>query len=172
MTFILGNLRGQSVPPVTERPVKDGASWEKGALLKLNAGEYEECGADPTVVDAIALTAAGPADPAVTFTTLPTREFPPGFAQGQETQPNVRFTAEYVGDVDAAVVGTKYGVVKGSDGLWRVDFTDTTNDVVKLISKDWVEMLEYTYVHESVEHTVVKGSNRVLVEFVTPQTAT
>lgn len=170
MTFQLANLRGQSVPPVTERAVTDGQVFKAGALLVLAAGKYSECGADPGVVDAIALSDFGPND--LGWSRLPTFGFPPGFMQVQETQPNVRFSAEYVGDIDAAVIGTKYGVVRGSDLLWRVDFGELGNDVVKLISKDWHDMLEYTYVDESVEHTTTLGRNRVIVEFVTPQTAT
>lgn len=167
MTFQLANLRGQSVPPITEKKVKAGQEFLKGALLKLTAGEYEECGADPAVVNAVAESDFGPNT--LGWSRLPTFGFPPGYMQAVETQPNIRFSAEYVGDIDAAVEGVNYGVVLSADNYWRVDLTDTGNDVVRLISKSWHDMLSYGFVDESVAESVTLGRNRVIVEFVTPQ---
>ena len=43
------------------------------------------------------------------------------------------FRARYTGTLPAATaIGTGYGVVKDSDGIWKVDFSDTTADRVML----------------------------------------
>lgn len=171
--FQLANLRGMEMPAVDELPVADAeTTFEKGSLLIITTGELNECGADPTEVDGVALSGHG-AEPtplagptAGGFNMLGTRGFPPGRMQFIRPRKGLRFSAEFVGDVEAAVVGTFYGVVKGSDGIWRVDFTDAGNDVVELISKDWNQMLTYDFVDESVAQTTTLGRNRVIVEFV------
>lgn len=169
--FQLARLRGQSLPTIEEYDVADSeTTFEKGSLLLLTSGELVEAGADPGEVDFVSLSAHG-AEPAGLsgasgFNRLGTRGFPPGRMQGVRVADNVYFSAEFVGDVEAAVVGTFYGVVKGADGIWRVDLTDTGNDVVELVSKDWNQMLTYDFVHESVEDSVTKGRNRVIVRFV------
>lgn len=162
--FQLATLTGRSLPPITERAAKSGSTWIMGALLKITAGEYEECGADPTRVDAVSLSGVGPDTSG--FNRLGVKGFPPGFCQGVETMEGKRFSAEFVGDIDAAVEGVNYGVVRGGDKVWRVDFTETVATVVRLESKAWRNMLTYEFTDESVEEDVVKGANRVIVTFL------
>ena len=45
-----------------------------------------------------------------------------------------KFRAKYVGTLPA-VDGGSYGVVKDTDGQWKVDFTDTTATRVKLVGR-------------------------------------
>jgi hypothetical protein len=171
MSFQLATLRGEAVPAVDELDVADAeASFEKGALLIITAGELAEVGENPTEVDGVALTAYGPEPASLSgaggFNRLGTRGFPPGRMQFIRPRKGLRFSAEFVGDVEAATVGTFYGVTLGADGLWRVDFAKLANDVVELISKDWNQMLSYDYEHEATPEEVTLGRNRVIVEFI------
>lgn len=149
MSFTLAHLEGGGMPPVIERPLDAGEAFEEGALLFVNSdGEYEECSADPTVVAAVAMTPCG--TDASGFNRLGTKEFPPGYMQGILVRDQT-FHARYTGSLPAAAGGL-YGVVRDTDSLWKVDFGDTTHDVVELVSIDW---------------TVSPISrNRVLVRFI------
>jgi hypothetical protein len=137
MSFITARLHGTKVPPVRELPVASGAAFETGALLiKNNDGAYAECGADPTAVAAVAESGFG-ADTSG-FNHLARKEFPPGMMQATKVMGEQPFHAEYVGTLPAAAGGS-YGVVRDTDGRWKVDFADTTNLVVRLISLDWTK---------------------------------
>jgi hypothetical protein len=106
MSFTVARLHGTKVQPVRELPVTAGQAFELGALLvKTGAGAYSECGADPTSVAAIAESGFG--DDAAGF--------------GVGTLP--------------AADGASYGVVRDTDGRWKVDFADTTNLVVRLVGR-------------------------------------
>lgn len=169
--FQLANLRGQSLPAVDELAVAAAeTTFEKGSLLLIVSSELTECGTNPTEVDGVALSGHGPEPASLSgaggFNRLGVRGFPPGFMQFIRPRKGLRFSSEFIGDVEAASVGTFYGVTKGADGIWRTDFTKTGNDVVELISKDWNQMLSYEFEHESVEETEVLGRNRVIVEFI------
>lgn len=107
---------------VQHYPVATGAAWLPGSLLTRNvSGQWEECGADPTAIGGVALdrvgAGSGPLAPIGRF------EFPPLEARAVLAKPDTIFAAPYVG---SPAIGN-FGVVKGSDGVWRVDFTDTTN---------------------------------------------
>lgn len=134
MSFTTARLHGTKVPPVRELPVTAGQAFELGALLvKTGAGAYSECGADPTSVAAIAESGFG--DDAAGFGAGPRRkEFPPGMMQGTKVMGEQPFLAEYIGTLPAAD-GASYGVVKDTDGRWKVDFADTTNLVVRLVGR-------------------------------------
>jgi len=130
MSFIAARLKSGHVPPNRELPVAAGEAFEQGALLLVNAsGEYEECAADPAAIAAVSESAFG-ADTSG-FNRLGVREFPPGMMQGTKVQ-GQQFHAEYVGTLPAAIGGS-YGVVRDTDGRWKVDFDETVETRVKLV---------------------------------------
>jgi hypothetical protein len=133
MSFLLARLKAGHTPRVRERPLAAGAAGFRGALLLRDAnGAWAECGADPTVIGAIAEADFG-ATTAI-GAHFGTKEFPPGYMVGMLVQDEVAFRARYVGTLPAADGGL-YGVVRDTDGLWKVDFTDTTATRVKLVNR-------------------------------------
>lgn len=132
MSFTVARLRGTKVTPVVELAVASSQAWEPGALLVKNgSGIWAECGADPTSVAAVALSGYGADSSGFTYGR---REFPPGMMQGAKVQDEISFLAKYVGTLPAAD-GASYGVVRDTDGQWKVDFSDTTNLVVRLVGR-------------------------------------
>jgi hypothetical protein len=133
MSFVLADTPHGSVPRMPERALAAGSSFLQGALLTVNgSGQYAECGADPALIAAVAATPCG--TDATGFNILGKKEFPPGYMQGINVDPEYRFRAKYIGTLPAADGGS-YGVVKDADGLWKVDFTDTTATRVKLVGR-------------------------------------
>lgn len=132
MSFIPTNIDGQKMVRTVERPVATGSDFNDGALLLVNASdEFAECGADPAVIGAVAASGAGPDTDG--FNRLGTRGFPPGYAQAHWIGDEQPFSAEYVGTLPAAAGGS-YGVIRDSDGRWKVDFAETVATRVKLQS--------------------------------------
>lgn len=117
---------------IVERDIAAAQAWNTGALVLVDAnGAFAECGADPAAVAAVALAPTG-ADTSG-FNILGTKAFPPGKMQAA-TIKGRRFTAKYIGTLPAADGGL-FGVVKDSDGDWKVDFTETVNTRLKLIGR-------------------------------------
>lgn len=124
MTFIPARLRDQSVPRTREVAVAAGEAFEPGALGALVAEEFTEAGADPAVgsVTYVASTPFGAG--AAGFGEIGgRREFPPGKAIVTDAFATT-FRCEYAGSLPAAAGGS-YGVVRSTDGRWRVNFADT-----------------------------------------------
>lgn len=120
MSFVLARLKGSGVPRVRELPMASSTSFTKGALLVVNnSGQFAECAANPTAVAAVAMSPAGTDATGLNHTGR--IEFPPNVMGGVAVQDEVWFSAEFVGDLPANP-GASYGVTKGSDGVWRVDF--------------------------------------------------
>lgn len=137
MSFIVARLHGTKVPPVRELPVASGQAFKTGALLiRDNNGAWVECGADPVLVGAIAESDFGV--DASGFSRLGRSEFPPGMMQATKVQGEQPFHAEYVDSLPAAAGGA-YGVVRDTDGRWKVDFADVVNQVVRLVNLDWTQ---------------------------------
>lgn len=133
MSFVLADSPHGQVPRIVERPLASGASFPQGSLMVVNgSGQYAECGADPASIAAVSATACG--TNATGFGWNTKHEFPPGYMQGINIGPDVRFRAKYVGTLPAAD-GGNYGVIKDSDGQWKVDFADTTATRVKLVDR-------------------------------------
>ena len=132
MSFVLAEPHGVAAPKIRQLPLAAASSFAQGALLVVNGdGAYAQCAADPASVAAVAATPAG--TDATGFNMLGTKEFPPGYMQGILVGDDVPFRAKYTGTLPAANGGS-YGVVV-SGGQWVVDFSDTTNLVVKLIGR-------------------------------------
>lgn len=137
MSFVLAHLNSTKVPRAVEKPVAAGADFSRGALLLVDAnGAYAECGADPAAIAAVAESDYGV--DASGFNPVGKKEFPPGYMQGMSVQNETVFHAEYVGTLPAAEGGS-YGVVRDTDGRWKVDFSDTVNTRVRLVNLSWTE---------------------------------
>lgn len=104
------------------------ASWLSGSLLFVNGtDQWEECGVDPALIGGVSLdevgTGTGPLVP------IGRREFPPGTCGAIRTTNGRMFNGPYVGTPQ---IGT-YGVIKGIDGVWRVDFAEVVNIRVRVV---------------------------------------
>lgn len=130
MSFQLGEPDGTDVPQILERVLASGAAGVGGNLMLVDANnQYAECGADPASIFGVAATAFG-ADTSG-FNILATKEFPPGKLQVIKAKGQV-FTAQYVGTLPTNPGGV-YGVIKDSDGKWKVDFAETTATRVRYV---------------------------------------
>lgn len=134
MSFKLASgAPGGTIPPTVERALASGYAEAQGAPLVVNgSGEYAACGADPAQIAAIALTPGG--SDTSGFNILGTKEFPPGYMQGINVADGVLFRAKYVGTLPAAD-GADYGVIRDSDGIWKVDFAEVSNVVLTLVGR-------------------------------------
>lgn len=125
MTMIAARARGVAAPRIREKDVAAAESWPGNPPVYMDSnGKWAQCGADPAVIAGVACTAYG--DDVSGFNPLGVKGFPPGRCQVTLAGDEQQFHAEYVG-TKPSVAGGSYGIVKGSDGFWRVDFTDTTN---------------------------------------------
>jgi hypothetical protein len=135
MSFIVAKARSQSIPRVRVRPTVSGGSWALGSLLLLNAsGEWAECGADPALIGAVSEHPVGAGSGALA--PIGRQEFPPNEAIGSLVDNEQTFHCDYAGTLPSVVGGT-FGVTRGADGIWRVDFAKSAaNQRVKLVSID------------------------------------
>ena len=132
MSFQLAHPVGVAVGRVVERDLAASQVFNVGALLLVDSnGAFAECGADPAAIAAVALAPAGPDTSG--FNILGVKPFPPGKMQA-ETLAGKQFTAKYVGTLPAADGGV-YGVVRDTDGSWKVDFSEVTATRVTLIGR-------------------------------------
>lgn len=154
MSFFASRLNGRGAPRTRELAVAAEADFYRGALLvKDSNGLWAECGADPASVGGVAETDYR-AD-STGFSRLGRSEFPPGYMQGTLVTDEQKFFAAYVGTLPAADGGS-YGVVRDTDGKWKVDFAETTNLVVKLVgrrtgSPENVALVEVTFLPAVVQ---------------------
>lgn len=133
MSFRLAGAQSQSIPRTVERALAAGYAEEKGALLLINgSGQYAPCGADPALIAAVAESGGG-ADTSG-FNILGRKEFPSGFMQAISVDEHLTFRAKYIGALPAAD-GAAYGVIRDSDGIWKVDFNDTVATRLKLVGR-------------------------------------
>jgi hypothetical protein len=122
---------GGKIPPTIEKLLASGYAEAQGALLLVNASdEFAACSADPAAIAAVALTPGGTDTSG--FNILGTKEFPPGSMQGISIANGVKFISDYVGSLPA-VPGGQYGVIRDSDGIWKVDFNETINVVLQYL---------------------------------------
>lgn len=130
MSFFPAHLRGGLTPRVRELPLAAAQSGKRGALLLQDgSGNFATCGADPASIAAVAASDYG--TNSLGFNHLGVDGFPPGYMQGYLLTDEQPFHAQYVGTLPGAIGGS-YGVVLDSDGLWKVDFTETVNTRLKL----------------------------------------
>lgn len=130
MSFKPAYADAQSVPRVLTYPISTSTYAEnEGALVILTSGAAVACGADPAAVYGVAVGAGGADSGGFNITAR--KEFPRGFLGVYPVYGGVPFRARYIGTLPANV-GASYGVVRDSDGYWKVDFGETTNLVVRL----------------------------------------
>lgn len=147
--------KAEKVLPRTRERALATATLTKGALLTVNgSGQYAECGADPAAVAAVALSAAGTGNGAEH--PIGYKEFPPGYMQAVLVSADLDFIAEYVGAL--GTIGTAYGVVKGADGVWRVDFGETSSTVVTYIENPDVGPMDFPFVLVRFRAAVIQPS--------------
>jgi hypothetical protein len=119
MTFRVKPI-AEGVPETQSRPWSSTAFNEGAPLIVHTDGSFREAGADPSTIAAFALHDVGTGSGAEF--PIGTREFPPGQAQATLARAGLKLIAEFVG---TPAEGT-FGCVRGADGRWRVDFTETT----------------------------------------------
>lgn len=132
MSFILDDA-SDLLDSIVERDIVPADAYLQGALLVVNgSNQFAECGADPAAIAAVACTDVGPDTSG--FNRLGNKNFPPGRIQAIRVTRERRFRGLYVGTLPAADGGS-YGVIKDTDGKWKVDFSDTTATRVKLVGR-------------------------------------
>lgn len=120
---------GGLIGDVTEKALAAAYAEEQGALLVVNgSGQFAACGADPAQIAAVANTPGGTDTSG--FNILGKKEFPAGYMQGIAIKGR-QFRAFYTGTLPAAD-GGQYGVIRDSDGFWKVDFDEVVNVVLVL----------------------------------------
>lgn len=133
MSFQLAYPKGMGVPRIIEKAVAAAQSFETGACLIADGSDnWAECGADPASIGAISLAPYG--TDTTGFNILGRREFPSGKMQALTLSAEVPLTARYVGTLPGANGGS-YGVVRDTDSLWKIDFTETTATQFKLVDR-------------------------------------
>lgn len=135
MSFLLAAPQGQSMAEVRVKPIVAAGAWLEGAPLVVDAnGNYAEAGADPALIYAFSTHDVGTGSGSLY--PVGTKEFPPGKCIGVRAEDNL-FAPMYTGTLPANA-GGDYGVTKGADGIWRVDFAKTGASArVRLVSIDW-----------------------------------
>lgn len=113
---------GGKMARIIELPIAGGYAEAQGALILAVAGAFQACGADPASIGAVSLTPGG-ADTSG-FNELGRKEFPPLTMQGICLEDQL-FLAPYIGTPGA--VNALFGVIRDSDGVWKVDFNETVN---------------------------------------------
>ncbi len=140
MSFILATPgQGSQISPAAEKPMSAPSTYaeQQGALLVDDgSGNWAVCGANPALIGGVAATPGGADTTSLAgvggFNIRGRKEFPNNTMQAYLTQSFERFRAKYVGAAPANTGGT-YGVVRDTDGFWKVNFADTVNARVKLI---------------------------------------
>lgn len=147
-----GMAPGGFVPPTVEKPLANPTTYaeQEGALLLDDgAGNWTVCGADPSLIGGVALTPGGVDTTSLAgvggFNILGRKEFPSGQMQAVLVQGNQRFRARYFGTLPATPGGS-YGVVRDTDGIWKVDFTDAVNTRVKYLGGETASPESQPYV--------------------------
>ncbi len=142
--FALAKWEGQ-FPEVQYVLVDSAQTFKAGALVLTAAdGETDECAADPTAILGVALSAAKTAlgynmanDADIVAFTGRENKVAVAIANNKNT-----FSGRGVnGGTDPVVplqthIGEQYGVVKDSDGIWAIDFAETTTKSVQIVGFD------------------------------------
>lgn len=132
MSFKLADTEHAMMGRVIELPQAAASLYLSGALLLVNgSAQFAECGADPASICAVAASDAGTDTSG--FNILGTKGFPPGYMQGYYIKGR-RFRAKYFSTLPGADGGL-YGVVRDTDSLWKVDFSETVNTRLKLVGR-------------------------------------
>lgn len=151
MSFQLYHLTGARMALVREADVADDQAFFRGAPLVINgSGQFEEAdGGDYAYngpIDAIALARYG-VDRTVPYEGTPSFDITGGFGMNPGRMQGVVvvrgdrrqwFSAEYEGALPA-VIGGVFGIIRSADNVWRVDFDNTDDEVVRVESLAWTQ---------------------------------
>jgi len=133
MSFQLAYPVSNAVPRIVEKTLAGGYAGLEGALVLLDASDnFAECGADPAAIAGVTVSAGGTDSSG--FVRFGKKEFPPGKMQAIAWQPDVAFTARFVGALPAANGGS-YGVIRDTDLYWKVDFNEVAATRCKLVDR-------------------------------------
>ena len=143
MSFIAANAGlGDDMSLIVEKPMQLPVTYaeQQGALLVDDGnGNWAVCGANPALIGAVALTNGGADTTSLAgvggFNIRGRKEFPNNTMQGILVQNSIRFRAKFIGTIPATAGGS-YGVIRDTDGIWKVDFTNTATPRVKLVNID------------------------------------
>jgi hypothetical protein len=124
----VGRVLSGGAAPVLAYPEAASQTFVKGDLVFISSGYLTICGSDPTAILGIALddahnTTAGLYQINVSLITPWTLVT---MSVGHATAGNDK--------IEAADMGTLYGVVSVSAGIWRVDKEDTTATRVRIMN--------------------------------------
>lgn len=123
---------GGTIGNLPEYPLASGYAENQGALGFINSsGQFEACGADPALIAGVANSPGGTDTSGFNITGH--KEFPSGYMQVIDPTQR-RFRAFYVGALPAAD-GGQYGVIRDSDGYWKVDFSEVVAVAVTLVGR-------------------------------------
>lgn len=123
---------GGTIGSIVEYPLATGYAEAQGALGFINgSGQFEACGADPALIAGVANTPGGTDSSG--FNILGKKEFPPGYMQVIALRGR-RFRVPYIGSLPAAD-GGQYGVIRDSDGVWKVDFNEVVSVALTLVGR-------------------------------------
>lgn len=143
MTFRVKPV-ADGVPETQTRPWTSTAFFEGAPLIVHSDGSFREASADPATFAAFALSDVGTGSGAEF--PVGTREFPPGQVQGVMIRAGMKFLAEFVGTPAEG----SFGMVRGADGRWRVDFTETTTTQLRFLRRYDVSPLSVPLVEVSI----------------------
>lgn len=123
---------GGAIGQLPEYPLAVGYAEAQGALGFINSsGQFEACGADPALIGGVANTPGGTDTSGFNITGK--KEFPAGYMQVIALRGR-RFRAPYIGSLPAAD-GGQYGVIRDSDGVWKIDFNEVVNVALTLVGR-------------------------------------
>lgn len=133
MSFQLAYPKGMAVPRIVTKALAASQAESAGALYIADGSDnFAACGADPAAIAGVGLFGCG-ADTSG-FNILGKKEFPPGYMECYALTAEIAFSAKYVGSLPG-VNGGSYGVVRDSDGLWKIDFAEVTTTQFKLVDR-------------------------------------
>lgn len=137
------NAGGTDVPYIAKGVVLTGQTFKRGALLIIDAnGFVKECAANPTAVAGIALADASSA-PGYNAANSPTVITGQAniVSYGVANMQTVWSMRGVNGGTDPttpvlADIGDQYGALKDANGIWTLDFSNTTQKVFTIVDID------------------------------------
>jgi|SRR5579872_5512461 len=125
-----------------------GQTWAKGAVLIVSSGQIAEASNQPTsaIIGIAAAKATGTVNSEVLY-------YPATVAQVFEATLENQATAGHT--LAITDLWTKYGLYKDTNGIWYINFNDTTNKAVTVIG---------TRLDSDIDNATVRA--RVLCRFI------
>lgn len=132
--------QGAMMTPAIEKPMSVPATYaeNEGALLIDDGnGNWAVCGPNPPLIGAVAVTPGGNDTTSLAgvgaFNIRGRKEFPTGVMQAIFAGDSQTFLAKFVGTPPTSGRGM-FGVIRDTDGFWKINFNDTVNQRVLVTS--------------------------------------